>query len=328
MKTFVALIGTLVLATAAVWFINRGGATPRVPPRAEPSAQPSPTGTPLPAALPVLDRDPDAAGTNAAPAPVTGAARPSTPTPSVDPAGGAPETATAPPHGHNAYHAASASLSTTRPILPPSPTDSAANSKPTPSDAAPPESAEHDTPAEIKKTVLPEGAKFILGPETEVKKEDDGWTRLDGRFLVRGSGTKDDPMIVPWELLVSASETYRPRTGLKEMPRRVADLKGKHVRITGYALFPLMSMETTELLLMRNQWDGCCIGVPPTPYDAVEIKLAKPADRKDTFISFVSIEGVLDVDPYVNRDFLLGLYTMSDASVSQPAKGKDDEKGL
>ena len=98
--------------------------------------------------------------------------------------------------------------------------------------------------------------------------------------------------------------------------------------MTGYALFPLMSLETTEVLLMRNQWDGCCIGVPPTPYDAVEVKLAKPADRRDSLVSFVTLEGVLDVDPYVNRDFLLGLFTMSEAALVQPAKGKDADKGL
>lgn len=171
-------------------------------------------------------------------------------------------------------------------------------------------------------------SKYTLGPPTEVKAEEDGWTRLDGKYLVRGSGTASDPLIVPWELLVSASETYRPRTGTREMPRRVADLKGKHVKVTGYALFPLMSMETTELLLMRNQWDGCCIGVPPTPYDAVEVKLAKPADRKDSLLTFVTLEGVIDVDPYVNRDFLLGLYTMSGATLVQPAKGSDADKGL
>ena len=31
--------------------------------------------------------------------------------------------------------------------------------------------------------------------------------------------------------------------------------------------------EVNEALVMLNQWDGCCIGVPPTPYDAVEVRL-------------------------------------------------------
>lgn len=328
MKTFVSLIGVLVVATAAVWMLNRPGGNGSAP--APTLLEPGPTGSPSvdeprgqrgPAVVPPNSSASDESPTAEAPA-----------TPAAPPA----------PVGHNAYHNAAATLSTTRPITPPG----SLKDKPSGSADAPPTSAEHEaspsptapgtaakpdektpaSPAEAGSDAS--GPKFTLGPETEVKKEDDGWTRLDGRFLVRGEGTAKDPLIVPWELLVSASESYRPRTGLKEMPRRVADLKGKHVRVTGYVLFPLMSLETTEVLLMRNQWDGCCIGVPPTPYDAVEVKLAKPADRKDSFISFVTIEGVLDVDPYVNRDFLLGLFTMSDAKLSQPAKGKDDEKGL
>ncbi|MFM9958262.1 MAG: DUF3299 domain-containing protein [Phycisphaerales bacterium] len=337
MKTFVSLITVLVIATAAVWLLNQGA--PSRAQRAKTEAMEQATQAIKGAESIAASRD--GGGMQGTKSPGTGA-----PSASSEPAGGIEgqpspsglaqgladalkppaDGASTAPSGHNAYHTAASALPTTKPILPPSSTGT------TPTNAAPPSSAEHSTPATAEKPANAAGSdtgpKFTLGPETEVKKEDDGWTRLDGRFLVRGSGSKTDPLIVPWELLVSASETYRPRTGLKEMPRRVADLKGKHVKVTGYALFPLMSLETTELLLMRNQWDGCCIGVPPTPYDAVEITLSKPADRKDTFVTFVTLEGVLDVDPYVNRDFLLGLYTLKDATISQPAKGKDAEKGL
>ena len=44
-------------------------------------------------------------------------------------------------------------------------------------------------------------------------------------------------------------------------------LTSEHVEITGYVAFPMLMDEADELLVMLNQWDGCCIGVPPTPYD-------------------------------------------------------------
>lgn len=325
MRTFWMIIGVLVLATAGVIAYNRLGGTGRVetPAAAAPAPQPVP--------------EPPHASQATSHAPHTQQSPVVSP-PSMaektteSPAG----TATSPPtgSGHNAYHRAGASDIASASIPTP-PSKTVATPAPTPvepvitpgSGSGPGDTQPKD---ESSGTPAPAGnanaGAFTVGPPTQVEHEDDGWTRLDGRFLVKGEGTPEDPMIVPWELLVSASETYRPRTGSKEMPRRVADLKGKHVKITGYVLFPLMMTETTELLLMRNQWDGCCIGVPPTPYDAVEVKLKAPADRRESFISYVSVEGVLDVDPYVNRDFLLGLFTMDKAELVQPAKDKD--KGL
>lgn len=332
MKTFWSIIGVLVIATAAVWVVNGGAfkksGTP-TPVTTAPQAEPS-----KPA--PVQDGKP----ADAVPPTSSVASKPTEPElakPAAEPG--------AVPQGHSAYHGASSGATAAAAAHPAKPADKLASNdnplmqlpdllkgndspsaKPT-AEAAKPATAV--APAGSPGTKPDDtGPKFTLGPATEVKEEEDGWTRLDGKYLVRGTGSASDPLIVPWELLVSASESYRPRSGLKEMPRRVADLKGKHVRVTGYALFPLMSLETTEVLLMRNQWDGCCIGVPPTPYDAVEVKLAKPADRKDSLVSFVTLEGVLDVDPYVNRDFLLGLFTMSEAALVQPAKGKDADKGL
>ena len=237
--------------------------------------------------------------------------------------------------------AAIATPNPTNKLLPPSPPPIAAPAAqppaPQPSPTQAPAPAPAATPASAPATAAaPAGAapanngdaSYTLGPPAEIADDKDGWKRVDGRFLLKGAGTEADPYTLPWDILVSASESYRPRLGKKELPQRVTMLKGKKVRMTGYVLFPLMTAQATELLLMRNQWDGCCIGVPPTPYDAIEVKLAQPADRKDMFVSFVSIEGTLDVDPYMNKDWLLGLYTMSGATLSQPTKGNSNDKGL
>lgn len=155
------------------------------------------------------------------------------------------------------------------------------------------------------------------GQPAPVKLEpvEDGWTRVDDRFMIRGRGTAEDPYIIPWDILVSASESYRPRLGKRVLPERVTMLAGKHVRLTGFLLFPMFTTSADELLIMRNQWDGCCIGIPPTPYDAVEVKVTEAVERRDMFVQYATIEGVMKVEPYVNRDWLLGLYVIDNARV-------------
>ena len=150
---------------------------------------------------------------------------------------------------------------------------------------------------------------------------EDGWTILDERFPIRGSGTQADPYQVNWDLLVSASETFQPRLGKKRLPERIAMLDGTFVRIVGYVAFPIMATSQNEMLSMRNMWDGCCIGIPPTPYDAVEVRLKQAATGRDRFMSFGTVEGKFSVDPYIKGNWLLGLYLMDDATVAPSKDG-------
>ncbi len=140
----------------------------------------------------------------------------------------------------------------------------------------------------------------------------------DGSYIIRGAGTKERPYEVSWELLQSCQNTYVPRLGEKAIPQRISMLHGKWVTIAGYIAFPIVSTESSELLAMLNQWDGCCIGVPPSPYDAVEVKLAAPVEvglRHQ--IRFSSITGVFTVQPYVMERWLVGLYLLDDATLDQ-----------
>lgn len=140
--------------------------------------------------------------------------------------------------------------------------------------------------------------------------------RLDGRFTVTGAGTRDDPALLPWDVLSSLQETFKPRQGLSSIPERVAMYDGKIVRLTGFVSFPFVSAEARELLLMLNAWDGCCIGVPPTPYDAIEVLLAKPAKGNDLFTNYGTITGRLRVDPYLVGNWLVGMYVLEDATLT------------
>ncbi len=171
-------------------------------------------------------------------------------------------------------------------------------SKPTPSPAA--------GPAKESKT---EAAS-----EAKIEKRDDGSMLVDDKYAIKGEGTKEKPYEITWELLMSVQEVYDPRKGQKKFPGRVLILDGKWVTITGYVAFPLYVDQPQELLSMLNQWDGCCIGVPPTPYDAVEVRLAKVASKDDRLATFGGVTGKLSIKPYLVGDWVVGIYIMDDAA--------------
>ena len=167
-------------------------------------------------------------------------------------------------------------------------------------------------------------AKVVAGnivPRTD-GKTGEKLLYADGKYEIRGKGTEESPYRVSWECLASASETYVPRLQQRDIPQRIAMLDGKVVEVEGYLAFPLMVSETKELLVMLNQWDGCCIGVPPTPYDAIEVKLTEPAKRggKHASFNFGGVRGTLKVDPYLVENWLVGLYVMENAQMVEGAK--------
>ncbi|MHC4793950.1 MAG: LysM peptidoglycan-binding domain-containing protein [Planctomycetota bacterium] len=138
----------------------------------------------------------------------------------------------------------------------------------------------------------------------------------DGEFTIRGEGTRESPYRVSWELLASAADGYRPSLGERDIPQRIAALDGAWIRIDGYVAFPLGGAESTEILAMLNQWDGCCIGIPPTPYDAIEVALSAPVPRSQRHaVTFGSLTGRLQVSPYLVENWLVGLYLMDDAEL-------------
>jgi len=153
-----------------------------------------------------------------------------------------------------------------------------------------------------------------LGPP--VVENADGTTLLDQRFTIKGRGTSEDPYQLTWELLISVRDSYQPRIGKDKLPEWTEFMNGKWVKLPGYMLLPVVGDQIDELLLMRNQWDGCCIGVPPTPYDAVEVTLASPPTGLSRWkMNYGSVMGKLRVDPYVRNNWLLGLYVLDEAAV-------------
>lgn len=213
------------------------------------------------------------------------------------------------------------------------PTDGEAPSLQSPKDDSAPADAGGERSAESKEpegdeTAPAEGAPVPAQEEKPAPKADparpttrpskfevreDGSILADDRFVIRGKGTKEDPYQVTWDMLVATSELYDPRRERLQLPERVKMLDGKYVTIVGYVTFPIVAESADEMLAMLNSWDGCCIGVPPTPYDAVEVRLRDAATAEQMLMNWGRITGRFKVEPYLAANWLLGLYLMEDA---------------
>ena len=167
----------------------------------------------------------------------------------------------------------------------------------------------------------PDATSKYAKSEAKIVKQEDGTLLVDDKYVVKGEGTKEKPYVVTWEMLISTSEEFDPRAEKTTLPGRVMMLSGKNVRIEGFVCFPLAIEQPRELLVMLNQWDGCCIGVPPTPYDAVEVRLAQPVVDDGKFATAGSLEGQFKVEPYLVGEWLVGLYLMENARFMPKSMG-------
>lgn len=343
MRIFWSIIAILVIATAGLLISRRldTGQSPATPTPAAPTqlAQARPP-TPRPVAPPIQPRQPDPAATptpvpqptptpaqpqvpettpTPAPAPSpTVEPTPDTPTPTDPPAPTPAETpvespAETPVESPVAKPAEPPASDTTPPALADAPASTPPASTP-PATITPPG-------GRARPTATPEdiAAAESTRAEPTLARQSDGTTLVAERFIIKGDGSKDNPYEVTWEHLMSAQETYKPRLGLKIIPGWLNLIHDKWVKVSGYVAFPVMAQGPDEMLMMLNQWDGCCIGVPPTPYDAIEVKLAKPAEGETRLLIMGTVTGKLKVDPYLVKDWLVSLYIMDEAVVSKQA---------
>lgn len=144
---------------------------------------------------------------------------------------------------------------------------------------------------------------------------------LDGRFEVSGHGSERDPYRVKWDLLGSARDSIRADGTSVDVPAWIRPLDGSWIEISGYVSTPVVTEETREVLFTMNRWDGCCIGIPPTPFDSIEVKLERPI----TFVGKHSIRfgvmrGQLHVEPFALGGALLGIYRLEHAIVTTQAQ--------
>ena len=148
--------------------------------------------------------------------------------------------------------------------------------------------------------------------------DDQGRVVLNERYAISGDGSVEDPYQLHWPLLVSAVGSYKPKDESDAIPPWLLFLDGSMVEISGFIFLPIIQLETSDVLLMFNQWDGCCIGVPPTPYDSLEVVLKSPVNLSQTSVAYATARGRLQVDPYIKKGWLIGLYIVEEAALLLP----------
>jgi len=184
--------------------------------------------------------------------------------------------------------------------------------KPTAS-APPPETITQPAPKADPNPTPPPPA-LVNAPAPSYERLADGSFKiLSTNEHIVGSGTAKDPFVLQWDLLSSVEREYNPKKGKEKLPDWLDLLDGQRVRIEGNSLVPVIATSTKELLVMQNPWDGCCVGVPPTPYDAIEVTLNQDVDFGSSATGYGHVEGTFVLDPYVVDGWVLGLYIIEDA---------------
>ncbi len=154
----------------------------------------------------------------------------------------------------------------------------------------------------------------VAPPPSYEMRPDGSFRILDANIWVQGAGTAAEPYVLGWDALKSIEQRYDPKSGKDKVPDWLDYLDGKVVQIEGNTLVPVVATTTRELLIMKNPWDGCCIGVPPTPFDAVEVVLNHDVDFGNSAVGFGSVQGTFYLDPYVVDGWVLGLYIVEDGT--------------
>ena len=216
------------------------------------------------------------------------------------------------PRGDNNFNA-EVSLNDTTPTTTPTPPSIASIVTPT-ATTTQQLTTSTNTPALRPPTVVPASALAATATPATITRGSNNQIEVDGRYTILGSGTELDPYRVTWELLKSAYETMDLNGSRVTPPKRLEMLNGTYVQISGYLAPPLWGQETKELLVLLNRWDGCCIGLPPTPFDCIEAQLSAPMKLGAAHtISYGTIRGKFIVEPFKAGTFLIGLYRLEEA---------------
>ncbi|MCE2885357.1 MAG: hypothetical protein LW806_10705 [Planctomycetaceae bacterium] len=152
-------------------------------------------------------------------------------------------------------------------------------------------------------------------PSEIVRRIDERTLELDGRFRLTGNGSDADPYLITWEMLTSASEYVDPAQNARTPPPWVRLLDGTYVEISGYYSTAVRVALAKNLLLTLNRWDGCCIGVPPTAFDAIDITVRDPLPMRGLHLTrFGTFKGLFRAECLDAAGFLIGLYRLEDAT--------------
>ncbi len=123
---------------------------------------------------------------------------------------------------------------------------------------------------------------------------------------------------VSFPLLESVGKPIGEAKTLDDIPKEVRDMDGKEVLLMGHLLVPYASGTVREFLIAKYPWDGCCMGVPPTIYTAVEVVLSKGQRLSDPTAPLVTVRGRFVVSPQFIDGYPTGLYKIEEAKEVLP----------
>jgi len=110
--------------------------------------------------------------------------------------------------------------------------------------------------------------------------------------------------ILPFDELTS----WPYEDGLKGMPKRIKDLSGKKVLMTGFML-PIDEVQNIkEFLLVESLW-SCCYGQPPDIHGIVRVVMPKKKTT-DYFFDPLKIIGTFKVESTVMDGYCVDIYQL------------------
>ncbi|MBX3463423.1 MAG: DUF3299 domain-containing protein [Planctomycetes bacterium] len=110
--------------------------------------------------------------------------------------------------------------------------------------------------------------------------------------------------ILPFDELTS----WPYEDGLKGMPRRIKDLSGKKVLMTGFML-PIDEVQNIkEFLLVQSLW-SCCYGQPPDIHGLVRVVMPK-GKRTDYFFDPLKVIGTFKVEATILDGYCVDIYQL------------------
>jgi hypothetical protein len=96
--------------------------------------------------------------------------------------------------------------------------------------------------------------------------------------------------------------------GLKGMPKRVKDLNGKKVLMTGFML-PIDEVQNIkEFLLVQSLW-SCCYGQPPDIHGIIRVVMPKDK-RTDYFFDPLKVIGTFKVEATILDGYCVDIYQL------------------
>lgn len=110
--------------------------------------------------------------------------------------------------------------------------------------------------------------------------------------------------ILPFDEL----DSWPYEDGLKGMPKRVKELSGKKVLMTGFML-PIDEVQNIkEFLLVKSLW-SCCYGQPPDIHGIVRVVMPK-GKTTDYFFDPLKIVGTFKVEATVMDGYCVDIYQL------------------